>query len=319
MTDQTMSGTGTETDPKAVEAPEFRGQFDPRYGEPVEVAPLVHRLTANNPSPFTFHGTNTYLLGGKSVAVIDPGPPDDDHYDALNAAIAGRDVSHIIVTHTHMDHSPLARRLAQDTGAPVFAEGPHRPARPLQIGEVNPLDASADTDFVPDIALSEAARIVGDEWELVTHMTPGHTANHASFSLTGTDLLFSGDHVMAWATSIVAPPDGAMADYMASLDVMLEQPHGTYLPGHGGRVLDAHRFVRALKSHRRMREAAVLDQIRKGVATIPEMVAIIYRQTDPRLHKAAGLSVLAHLEDLVARGPVETDGDVRIDGTFRAV
>ncbi|MEL6967497.1 MAG: MBL fold metallo-hydrolase [Pseudomonadota bacterium] len=283
------------------------------------MAPLVARITANNPSPFTFHGTNTYLLGQKSVAVIDPGPPDDAHYAAIIAGIAGRDVSHIIVTHTHMDHSPLARRLAAETGAPVFAEGPHRPARPLQIGEVNPLDASADMDFQPDIAVTEASRIVGDEWELVTHLTPGHTANHAAFSLVDTDFLFSGDHVMAWATSIVAPPDGAMADYMNSLDTLLGAPQTTYFPGHGGRVFDAHRFVRALKAHRRMREQAVLDQIRKGIHEIPAMVAIIYRQTDKRLHQAAGLSVLAHIEDLVARGAVETDGDVRIDGIFRAV
>ena len=310
--------------PKPAAPPKFRTAFDPRHGEAVAVAPGVTRLVANNPSPFTFHGTNTYLLGrGASVAVIDPGPDLDAHWRALERAIGDRAVSHILVTHTHVDHSPLAARLKATTGAPTYAEGPHRPARPLHTGEVNPLDASADTDFRPDVALAHGETIEGPSdgggWRLEALHTPGHTANHCAFAceIDGERSLFSGDHVMAWATSIVAPPDGAMSDYMASLDRVAARPEETYWPGHGGRVENAPAFVRALKAHRRMREAAVLEQVRAGRDTIPAMVRVIYATTDPKLHGAAGLSVLAQLEDLVARGVVETDGPPALEGRYR--
>ena len=191
---------------------EFDTSFDPAYGRAVTVAPDVLRITARNPSPFTFHGTNSYIVGRDTLAVIDPGPEDDAHLETLLAAIGGRPVSHIFVSHTHRDHSPLAARLKERTGAPTLAEGPHRPAQPLRIGEVNPLDASADLAFVPDVALSHNALTQGDRWAIRTLLTPGHTANHAVFALEGTGTLFSADHVMAWSTSIVAPPDGAMAD-----------------------------------------------------------------------------------------------------------
>ncbi len=283
------------------------------------MVPGLSRITCNNPSPFTFHGTNTYLLGLDKIAVIDPGPSNNDHFEAILAAINGRTVSHIIVTHSHMDHSPLARPLADKTGASIFAEGTHRSARPLFVGEINPLDASGDMDFEPDIFLSDGDLIDGDGWSLTAIFTPGHTANHMAFGWKETDYLFPGDHVMAWATSIVAPPDGAMADYMNSLQKLLDQPQQTYFPGHGGRLEKAHLFVRALRTHRIMRERAVLEQIRKGRDTIPEMVAHIYKTTDKRLHGAAGLSVLAHLEDLVAKGKVKTKGHVSIDGSYYPV
>ena len=299
-------------------SPNFRTQFDPRYGEAVEMVPGLSRMTVNNPSPFTFHGTNTYILGEEQVAIIDPGPMDHDHLDALKKAIGGRPVSHIIVTHTHMDHSPLAKPLQETTGAPILAEGPHRAARELGLGEINVLDASGDKDFTPDHAVADGEIIEGDGWRLKAIFTPGHTANHMAFAWEDTDYLISGDHVMAWATSIVAPPDGAMKDYMASLEVMLKMPQQIYFPGHGGRLEEAHKFVRALRAHRKMRETAVLDQVRKGVSTIPEMVAIIYRNTDKKLHKAAGLSVLAHLEDLVDRGSVMSDGPVSLDARYSA-
>ena len=297
-------------------SPNFRTDFDPRYGQAVEMVPGLHRIVCENPSPFTFHGTNTYLLGEEKVAVIDPGPPDEAHFEAIVAAIGGRPVSHIIVTHTHMDHSPLARPLAEKTGAEIYAEGPHRPARPLNLGEINPLDASGDNEFAPDHVLKHGDVIEGDGWALDCIFTPGHTANHMAFGWRDTDYLLPGDHVMAWATSIVAPPDGAMTDYMASLELLLEQPQQIYFPGHGGRLENAHSFVRALRSHRRMREQAVFKQVEKGQERIPDMVAVIYRSTDKKLHGAAGLSVLAHLEDLVARGKVATDGPVALDGRF---
>ncbi|OHV62397.1 MBL fold metallo-hydrolase [Mesorhizobium sp. LCM 4577] len=295
---------------------EFDTSFDPAYGRAVAVAPDVLRVTARNPSPFTFHGTNSYLVGRDTLAVIDPGPEDDAHLETLLAAIAGRPVSHIFVSHTHRDHSPLAARLKELTGAPTLAEGPHRPARPLRIGEVNPLDASADLAFVPDVVLADDALTQGDGWAIRTVLTPGHTANHAVFALEGAGTLFSADHVMAWSTSIVAPPDGAMADYMSSLDKLLARGDRMLLPGHGGPVTAPGRFMRGLKTHRKMRERAILERIRAGDRTITEMVAAIYRDTDPRLHGAAGLSVLAHLEDLVARGLVTTEGDPAIDGLF---
>ncbi|WP_421913899.1 MBL fold metallo-hydrolase [Mesorhizobium sp.] len=295
---------------------EFDARFDPSYGAGVVVAPGVLRITAPNPSPFTFHGTNSYIVGQDTLAVIDPGPDDDAHFRTLLDAIGGRPVSHILVSHTHRDHSPLAARLKEHTGALVLAEGSHRPARPLRIGEINPLDASADTDFVPDIALPDGTLVDGDGWSLRTVLTPGHTANHAAFALEGTGILFSADHVMAWATSIVAPPDGAMADYMASLDRLIERDDRLLLPGHGGPVTAPRSFMRGLKTHRKMRERAILERIRGGDRTIKDMVKAIYRDTDPRLHGAAGLSVLAHLEDLVARGLVDTEGAPAIDGTF---
>jgi glyoxylase-like metal-dependent hydrolase (beta-lactamase superfamily II) len=295
---------------------EFDRQFEPAYGEAVPAGDNVVRITVNNPGPFTFHGTNSYIVGKETLAVIDPGPEDEAHLRALLATIADRPVSHIFVSHTHADHSPLTARLKEATGATVVAEGPHRAARPLHIGEINPLDASSDTAFQPDHRLADGEVIDTGEWAIEAIATPGHTANHMVFGLKETGILFSADHVMAWATSIVAPPDGAMADYMVSLDRLAERDEAIYLPGHGGTVKKPRQFVRALRTHRKMREAAVLDRIRKGDRTIPDIVKEIYRDTDPRLHGAAGLSVLAHLEDLVSRGLVQTDGPPAIDGVF---
>jgi len=295
---------------------EFDTAFVPAHGEAVEVAADVRRITVNNPGPFTFHGTNSYIVGRETLAVIDPGPEDEDHLRALLKAIDGRPVSHILVSHTHVDHSPLTARLKQATGATVLAEGPHRPARPLRIGETNPLDASADIDFMPDRVLADDELVAGDGWALRAIYTPGHTANHLAFALEGSGILFSADHVMAWATSIVAPPDGAMSDYMRSLDRLLEREDRMFLPGHGGPVNTPAAFMRGLKAHRKMRERAIVERLRNGDRTIAEMVAAIYRDTDPRLHGAAGLSVLAQLEDLVGRGVVKADDEPSLDGIF---
>lgn len=298
---------------------EFDVRFTPEHEHGVQVAPSVLRVTADNPGPFTFHGTNSYLVGNESLAIIDPGPESDVHYAALLNAIAGRPVSHIFVSHTHRDHSPLAERLARATGAVVCAEGPHRPARPLFTGEINPLDASADMEFSPELVLADGALVSGDGWALRTVLTPGHCANHAAFALEGTGILFSADHVMAWSTSIVAPPDGSMSDYMASLDRLLARDDRMLLPGHGGPVDNPQSFMRGLKAHRKMRERAIVERLRRGDRSIPDIVRNIYTDTDPRLHGAAALSVLAHLEDLVARGAVVTDGAPSIGGIFRAV
>ncbi|CAI2935739.1 MBL fold metallo-hydrolase [Aminobacter sp. NyZ550] len=291
-------------------------RFDPAYGQPVPVAEGVARITANNPGAFTFHGTNSYIIGHDTLAVLDPGPADDAHLEALIRAIAGRPVSHIFVSHTHRDHSPLAARLKALTGAVTVAEGPHRSARPLRIGEVAPLDASSDTDFVPDLVVADGQLVDGDGWRMRTVLTPGHAANHAAFALEGTGVLFSADHVMAWSTSIVAPPDGAMSDYMASLDKLIAREDRIYLPGHGGPVVSPPSFVLGLQAHRRMREQAILERLGAGDRLIPDIVRAIYRDTDPRLYGAAGLSVLAHLEDLVGRGEAVSNEAPAIDSVY---
>ncbi|TCM55741.1 glyoxylase-like metal-dependent hydrolase (beta-lactamase superfamily II) [Rhizobium sp. PP-F2F-G48] len=308
-----MSGTSLASE----EEPQFERAFAPAYGQAVPVADGVRRVTVENPSPFTFHGTNTYLVGEETLAVIDPGPLDDAHLAALLRAIDGRPVSHILVSHTHRDHAPLARVLQARVGGVIAAEGPHRPSRPLHAGEVNPFSESADLDFVPDLALGHGATIAGDGWALTALSTPGHTANHLSFALEETGIVFSADHVMAWATSIVAPPDGSMRDYMASLETMLARDDRLYLPGHGGPVTEPHKFLRGLRAHRRMRERGVVERIRRGDGAISEIVAALYASTDPRLHGAAALSVLAHLEDLVERGIVVTEGPPALNGRYR--
>jgi glyoxylase-like metal-dependent hydrolase (beta-lactamase superfamily II) len=282
-----------------------------------ETMPGVRRVMANNPGPFTFKGTLSYIIGRGNVAIVDPGPDDPAHIGALLDAVRNETVTHIFVTHTHRDHSPAVAAVKAATGATVYAEGPHRAARPLHIGEHNPLDASADRDFRPDVALKDGEVVEGDGWAIEAVATPGHTANHMSFAWKDKNVLFAGDHVMAWATSIVAPPDGAMSDYMASLDKLAKRSEIVYMPGHGPVIRDAQRFVSYYILHRKAREASILHCLTKGETDIPTLVRAIYIGLEPRLTGAAGLSVLAHLEDLVARGVVATDGAPAIDGFYR--
>ncbi|MGA8992180.1 MAG: MBL fold metallo-hydrolase [Rhodoplanes sp.] len=295
----------------------FDKTFDLGPGQVEEVAPGVRRLLCDNPSPFTFKGTVSYIVGRGEVAIIDPGPDDPRHIAALLDAVRNESVTHVFVTHTHVDHSPGAACVKEATGAITLAEGPHRAARPLHIGEAKRLEASADSDFRPDHALADGEIVAGKGFAIEAVATPGHTANHMAFALRGTDLLFSGDHVMAWNTSIIAPPDGAMSDYMNSLDKLLRRRERVFLPGHGGLVREAPSFVRQYIAHRHAREAAILARLRDGEADIPELVRAIYVGLDPRLVSAAGLSVLAHLEDLVARGLVATDGPPAIASVYR--
>ncbi len=296
----------------------FDTEFDPRHGECVEVAPGVRRLTANNAGPFTFHGTNTYLVGDSEVAVIDPGPDDPQHIHALLNAIGGSTITHILVSHTHRDHSPGAALLKDMTGAPILAEGAHRAARDLYIGEINPLDARADHAFQPDRRLKDLEKVRGSNWTLQAVTTPGHAANHVAFAFVEEEILFSADHVMAWSTSVVAPPDGSMGDFMASLDKLMKRRDNLYLPGHGGAIADPAAFLRGLKAHRKMRERAILDRLAKGDRTISDIVKANYRDIDKRLAGAAALSTLAHLEDLIERGLVLTVGPASIDGDYCA-
>jgi glyoxylase-like metal-dependent hydrolase (beta-lactamase superfamily II) len=282
-----------------------------------EVAPGVRAIVADNPGPFTFKGTISYIVGHGQVAIIDPGPDDVAHVAALLDAVRDETVTHIFVTHTHRDHSPAAAKIKDATGAKVLAQGPHKPARPLHTGEIRRLDASVDLDFRPDITLADGEIVNGKGWTLQAVATPGHTANHMAYAFKEADLLFAGDHVMAWSTTIVAPPDGAMSDYMASLQKLAERSEPLYLSGHGAPVRDAPRYVQYLIRHRQAREASILHRLGKGAADIPTIVRAVYIGLDPRLVGAAALSVLAHLEELVARGAVVTEGPASISGIYR--
>jgi glyoxylase-like metal-dependent hydrolase (beta-lactamase superfamily II) len=295
----------------------FDKRFDLPPGQIEEAVPGVRRILCNNPGPFTYKGTVSYILGRGRVAIIDPGPLDQAHVAALLDAVRGETVTHIFVTHTHRDHSPAAAPVKAATGAPVYAEGPHRASRPLNVGEGPRLDGGGDTDFMPDQALADGDVVSGDGWALEAVATPGHTANHMAFALRGTGMMFSGDHVMAWSTPVVAPPDGAMSDYMASLEKLTRRAETIYLPGHGGLVRDAPQFVQHYIRHRKARETSILHRLTEGEADIPSIVQAIYIGLDPRLTKAAEMSVLAHLEDLVARGEIATDGAPAIAGTYR--
>ncbi len=295
----------------------FDRKFDLKPGQVEEVAPGVRRLLCDNPSPFTFKGTVSYIVGRGEVAIIDPGPDEPAHVAALLDAVRNETVAYIFITHTHVDHSPATAAIKAATGATTLGEGPHRPARPLNIGEAPRLDASADTDFRPDHAIADGEVVAIKDFAVEAIATPGHTANHMAFALRGTELLFPGDHVMGWNTSIVAPPDGAMSDYMASLDKLSRRSERIYLPGHGGAIHDAEGFVKQYIAHRLGREHAILARLHEGEADIPALVQAIYTGLDPRLVGAAGLTTLAHLEDLVARGLVETDGTPAIAGHYR--
>jgi glyoxylase-like metal-dependent hydrolase (beta-lactamase superfamily II) len=295
----------------------FDKSFDLVPGRAEEVVPGVRRIVADNPGPFTFKGTVTYILGRGKVAIIDPGPEDENHIKAVLDAVRGETVTHIFVTHTHRDHSPATPAVKAATGATVYAEGPHRASRPLNAGEAPRMEASNDTDFRPDHALADGDVVSGDGWSLEAVTTPGHTANHMAFALKDSELMFSGDHVMGWSTTIVAPPDGAMTDYMSSLDKLTARKESVYLPGHGGAIREAPRFVAGLILHRKAREASILHRLGKGATDIATIVRAVYIGLDPRLVKAAGFSVLAHMEDLVARGAVATDGPPSINGVYR--
>jgi len=297
---------------------QFDRDFDPQYGIAVDVSPLVQRIVCNNGGPFTFMGTGTYLVGNKSVAVIDPGPDDDEHLNALLAALDGKTVSHIVITHTHMDHSPLAAKLKQATGAKTYGYGPHGAGRVSNSGDLQ-LDAGGDYDFSPDIMINDGDVISTGEWSLEAVFTPGHTSNHMAFALKEENSLFSGDHVMSWSTSVIAPPDGYMADYFASLKKLLDRNEKTYWPTHGGPRQDPKAFVRAFLTHRKMREAAIETRIKKGDRKIRDIVKNIYSDVDPRLHPAAAMSTMAHIEHLIERERIKTEGELSLSADYWAV
>lgn len=297
----------------------FNRNFSLAPGVVDEVVPGVRRVLCGNPSAFTFTGTVSYIVGRGKVAIIDPGPTNEAHAQALLDAVRGETVTHILVTHTHNDHSPGVARIKAATGATVYAEGPHRASRPAYASETRATESGGDWDFRPDRILKDGDIVEGDDWRLEVVATPGHTANHIAFAWPERKLMFIGDHVMGWSTSIVAPPDGSMVDYMASLEKLAQRDEQLYFSGHGPEIPDAVRFVKFLIRHRKAREASILHRLAKGDADIPTIVRASYIGIDPRLVNAAGYSVLAHLEDLVARNVVATDGDPVIEGTYRLV
>lgn len=287
--------------------------FDPAdlpTGVSMTLSPLVSRVLAPNPSPFTYTGTQTYVVGGEAVAVIDPGPDDASHLAAIARAIGGRPVVAILCTHTHRDHSPAARPLSAATGAPVIG------CAPLTLEDDGPrADAAFDADYRPDRVLGDGETVEGPGWTLEAVATPGHTSNHLCFALRKEKALFTGDHVMGWSTSVISPPDGDMTAYMRSMQRLAERDDAIYYPAHGDPVDNPQRLVRGMMGHRKQREGQILRFLaRHGDSAIPDMVAEMYKGVDPRLYGAAGRSVLAHLIDLNGRGlaaPAE-------DGLWRA-
>jgi glyoxylase-like metal-dependent hydrolase (beta-lactamase superfamily II) len=295
-----------------VEIP-FRREFSFEYGRLEPVAPMIRRIVARNPSPFTFRGTGTYVVGAGPVAVIDPGPDLPEHVEALLAGLAGERVTHILITHTHRDHSPAARALQAATGAPTYGFGPHAGGHR---GEPA-VEEGGDWDFVPDVTLRDGERIAGAGWLFEAIHTPGHTSNHLCFALPDNGVLFSGDHVMGWSTSVIAPPDGDMAAYMASLDKLLGRPDQVYWPTHGPAITEPQEHVRAFIAHRREREASILGCLRTGIGRIDAIIERLYVGLQPALRRAAGRSVQAHLIDLVGRGLVESDGSPSLETNYR--
>ncbi len=302
----------------ATEIP-FRRDFAFRYGEVETLSPLIRRIVAHNPSPFTFKGTGTYIVGHGKVAIIDPGPVLEEHVGALLGAVAHETVTHIVVTHTHLDHSPASAAVKQATGARTFGFGPHGSGRAEDRAgvELGVVEEGGDHDFCPDVVLRDGDTVSGPGWNLIAVETPGHTSNHLCFALPEEKVLFTGDHVMGWSTSVIAPPDGDMGAYLRSLDKLLARDDARYWPTHGPAIDEPKPYVRAFIAHRRERADAILARLKAGDRTIPEIVAKVYVGLDPRLIAAAGRSVLAHLVELIERGAVESDGPPAPTSRFR--
>ncbi len=288
------------------------------YGVVDQVSPLIRRVVANNPGPFTYLGTGTYIVGRGEVAVIDPGPDMADHLDAILAALEpGETVSHILITHHHSDHSPLAGPLKARTGAPIYGCAVALP--PADDGGVK-MEAGHDQDFAPDISLCGGGQVLtGPGWTIEAIATPGHTSNHICYGLREENALFSGDHIMGWSTTVITPPDGDMTDYMASLELVKAREFTTLWPTHGPPIREVTPFIEAYAAHRRAREAQVLKAVTDGYGRIVDMVPVLYADVDPRLHPAAARSVLGHMIDLVRRGQVTTDGDPGPNSVYRRV
>ena len=283
------------------------------YGTAAEVTPLVRRVVARNPSPFTFKGTGTNIVGRGNVAIVDPGPDDPTHIEAVLNAVRGETVTHILVTHTHSDHVPAAPAIARATGARIYGFGPHPKPPPGETPE-----QEGELAFAPDIRLADRDVVEGAGWTVEAVHTPGHISNHLCFAVREDRALLTGDHVMGWSTTVITPPDGDMAEYFASLRKLLPRTETVYIPTHGAEIRDPIPFVQACIEHRLNREAQILARLADGLKTIPEMVAINYADVPKHLHPAAGRSMQAHLIQMVKDGRVRTeDGRARTDSVYR--
>lgn len=285
------------------------------YGVVDRLTPLIRRVVANNPGPFTYLGTGTYIIGNGEVAVIDPGPDLDDHLEAILAATAGERITHILVTHNHSDHSPLARPLAARTGATIYGCAKIGPATESEVR----LEAGDDRSFAPDVDLCHDGRLSGGDWTMEAIATPGHTSNHICYALLEENALFSGDHIMGWSTTVISPPDGDMGEYFASLDRVKARNFTTLWPTHGPPITEPGPFVQAYIDHRRAREAQILAALGSGFTRIKPMVAELYKAVDTRLHPAAAHSVMAHMLQLVKEGRVVCEGEPGLDSEYRLV
>lgn len=297
----------------AVQIP-FVRELDFEYAESTRISPNIRRIIANNPSPFTLYGTGTYVLGQGEVAVIDPGPADEKHIDAIMAATAGETITHVLVTHTHMDHSPGCRLLRERCDAKTYAYGPHGAGK-LEEGVV--VEEGGDTDFLPDVEVRHGDLISADSWSVECVYTPGHTSNHMCFQLQQEKALFSGDHVMGWSTSVISPPDGDMAAYMSSLNLLLDRDDAVFWPTHGPAITEPKAHVEAFIAHRQEREEQIRVALKAGESKITEMVPGMYTGVPEILYPAAARSVFAAMAYMVHRGEVVCDGEVTLDATFR--
>ena len=284
----------------------FVRTFEFDYGEVAQLSPMVQRVIADNPGPFTYTGTGVFIIGGESVCVIDPGPTTEAHMAAIDHALQGRTVSHVLVTHHHVDHSPLAKPLAEKHGCKVYGFG-FQP-RPPQGGEVR-LEAGDDLSFKPDVEIRNGYIIEGDGWTMEAIHTPGHTSNHLCYALHEENTLFSGDHIMGWSTSVVSPPDGHMGDYLNSLNTVLDRDFEIIRPTHGPAITEVRPFVQAYIDHRILRETQILGAVGSGLDKISDIVALLYKDVDKRLHPAAAHSVLSHMIHLRETGRVRADGE----------
>jgi len=283
----------------------FERNFDAPYGEIVALSPRIGRVLAKNPGPFTFKGTGVYILGDKDVAVIDPGPNMPEHVEALKHAIGDRRLTHILVTHTHSDHSPAAKPLKEWSGAKTYAFGPHGSGKAEEGVKV---EEGGDMEFTPDVRVKDGDVIAGNGFTVECVFTPGHTSNHMCFALREEDALFTGDHVMGWSTTVIAPPDGNMGDYMRSLEKLIARDDRILYPTHGSPVAEPGSFLRALLTHRRMREAQIAACIPRGADTVAAIVSRLYADIAPALIPAASLTVTAHLEHMMETGRIARDG-----------
>jgi glyoxylase-like metal-dependent hydrolase (beta-lactamase superfamily II) len=289
------------------------------YGEPSPMGPGIVRIVAKNPGPFTFKGTNTYLVGSTALAVIDPGPADAEHRAAILKAAGPRPITHIISTHAHRDHVDGIAKLKAETGATTAAFPRDPEAGRIALQNSPSGSFFVDYDFTPDLAVKGGDRISGADWSLTAIHTPGHAPDHLCLALDGRPVVFSGDHVMAWNTTVIAPPEGRMADYVASLEILLDRQDDVFLPGHGGRIDDPQRTVRAYLLHRRWREKSVLDALAAGATTIRRIVPAVYQGLAPQMIPAAMLSVQAHIEYLIEKGLVACDDPLTPDGLLSAL